>query len=76
MTKAECIIPDLGFVRCPEKDMNEEKHDGSSYTIRVWEKEKWTIWCDSYYGRTIVFFAGKRLRDYAADYEKIATLVA
>ena len=80
MTKAECVLPDLGFKRVPERDMQDKKHDGSSFTIRVWKAlingHFWTIHCDSYYGRSIVFCDEMNYGDYEYRYKRLAGLVA
>ncbi len=79
MTKMECIIGDLGFVRYPSGDKTEKKHDGSSYEIRHYradiEGNIWTCDCDSYYGRAILSVNGKRLGDYESRYEHISAIV-
>jgi len=79
MTKMECIIESLGFVRRPEFDKTEKRHDGNSYVVRCYcadiEGNQWVAECDNYYGRSILFVNGKRLGDYETRYEHVKALV-
>ena len=79
MTKGECIIDELGFVRNPAHDKTEKKHDDSFYTVRCYcadiNGNQWVADCDSYYGRTILWVNGKRLGDFEYRYEAIKPLV-
>ena len=78
MTKAECVCEPF-FTRHIECDMQEEKHDGSFYTIRVWKAEyngvKFNLHCDNYYGRSVLFVNGKRYGDIEVDYESLNAIV-
>lgn len=75
MTKVECICENFGFVRVPELDWQEEKHNGSLYTIRVWKSQYDGVWfalhCDNYYGRSVLFDNGKRFADIEQRYDQL-----
>lgn len=79
MTKAECIIEDLGFRRNTRADYYLPKHNGAAYIVRVWalkiEDSDFEIHCDNYYGRSVLYQNGNRLGDYEVIYEEIPRVV-
>lgn len=79
MTKGECILMEMNFERDYSSDREEKKHDGSSYTVRVYRADYsgnyWKAECDSYYGRTMLFVNGKFVGEYETRYEQIRSLI-
>ena len=79
MTKTECVTDEFGFKRVRMNDFQEEKHDGSFYTVRVLEAViegvKFTLHCDNYYGRAILFYNGQKYGDIEQNYDRLKDIL-
>lgn len=80
MTKAEWIACDIGFIRDYAADIEKKKHDGRSYTVRVFKLEKngnrFLLECDSYYGYSVLYRNGNKYGDIECRYEDLPNIVA
>ena len=79
MTKAECVCEKFGFKRLPERDFTSPKHDGSRYTIRVWEALIDGVFlglhCDNYYGRSMLYVGEKVVGDIESRYDELGKIL-
>lgn len=71
MTKAESFIYNSpNWKRNPTKDYTKQKHNGDDYNVRVYEHaELWELHCDNYYGRSMLYYDGRIVRDVEREYD-------